>query len=46
MKNNINSIDYNTYPLNNWFIGSGAIKIGIKTVLQERLKKSLFALES
>jgi hypothetical protein len=40
IQNNINCIDYKTYEDNDWFIGSGAIESGNKTVLQERLKKS------
>jgi hypothetical protein len=36
--NNINNIDYNTCKDNNFFIGSGAVESGNKTVLQQRLK--------
>jgi hypothetical protein len=38
--NNQNSIDYKSYESNDWFIGSGAIESGNKTVLQERLKQA------
>jgi hypothetical protein len=38
INNNINNIDYVSYEKNDWFIGSGAIESGNKTVLQERLK--------
>jgi hypothetical protein len=37
--NNINNIDYDTYKKNGWFIGSGAIESGNKSVLQQRLKQ-------
>jgi hypothetical protein len=37
--NNINSIDYSRYIESNYFIGSGHIESGNKSVLQERLKR-------
>jgi hypothetical protein len=36
--NNINNINYKSYLENNWFIGSGVVESGNKTVLQKRLK--------
>jgi hypothetical protein len=34
-----NNIDYASYKRNGWFIGSGAIESGNKSVLQQRLKQ-------
>jgi hypothetical protein len=38
--NNINNIDYASYERSGYFIGSGAIESGNKTVLQSRLKQA------
>ena len=38
--NNIKNIDYATYIENGYFIGSGAIESGNKTILQQRLKQA------
>lgn len=38
--NNINNIDYAAYIENGYFIGSGAIESGNKTILQQRLKQA------
>ena len=38
--NNRDFIDYPTYKANGYFVGSGAIESGNKTVMQERLKLS------
>jgi hypothetical protein len=38
--NNKNNIDYAQYLANDWYIGSGAIESGNKTVLQQRLKQA------
>jgi len=38
--NNINNIDYATYEKKGYFIGSGAIESGNKTILQDRLKRA------
>jgi hypothetical protein len=38
--NNVNNIDYPTYIAKGYFIGSGAIESGNKTVLQQRLKQA------
>jgi len=40
ISNNINCIDYVTYEKNGFFIGSGAIESGNKTILQDRLKRA------
>ena len=40
IENNIKNIDYATYKANGWFIGSGAIESGNKTVVQRRLKQA------
>jgi len=40
IKNNTNSIDYETYEANDWFIGSGAIESANKNILQELLKQA------
>ena len=40
IKNNSNNIDYPTYRLKYYFIGSGAIESGNKNVVQARLKLS------
>ena len=36
--NNKDNIDYPAYKAKGWFVGSGAIESGNKTVLQNRLK--------
>jgi len=38
--NNIKNIDYASYIENEYFIGSGAIESGNKTILQQRLKQA------
>jgi len=38
--NNINNIDYAAYEKKGYFIGSGAIESGNKTILQDRLKRA------
>jgi len=38
--NNINNIDYAAYEEKGYFIGSGAIESGNKTILQDRLKRA------
>lgn len=38
--NNINHIDYAAYEQKGYFIGSGAIESGNKTILQDRLKRA------
>ena len=38
--NNINNIDYPQYEEKGYFIGSGAIESGNKTILQDRLKRA------
>jgi len=40
ISNNIKNIDYVTYEKNGYFIGSGAIESGNKTILQDRLKRA------
>jgi hypothetical protein len=40
IRNNINNIDYIAYIKKGYFIGSGAIESGNKTVLQRRLKQA------
>jgi hypothetical protein len=40
IRNNINNIDYTAYIKKGYFIGSGAIESGNKTVLQKRLKQA------
>jgi len=40
IQNNVNNIDYASYLENGYFIGSGAIESGNKTVLQHRLKNA------
>ena len=40
ISNNIKNIDYATYEKNGYFIGSGAIESGNKTILQDRLKRA------
>jgi len=40
IKNNINNIDYAAYEKKGYFIGSGAIESGNKTILQDRLKRA------
>jgi hypothetical protein len=40
INNNITSIDYNHYINEGYFIGSGAIESGNKSVLQQRLKQA------
>jgi hypothetical protein len=40
IRNNINNIDYAAYIEKDYFIGSGAIESGNKTVLQKRLKQA------
>jgi hypothetical protein len=40
IENNANSIDYPAYIAKGYFIGSGAIESGNKTVLQQRLKQA------
>ena len=40
IENNSNNIDYPTYVGKGYFIGSGAIESGNKTVLQQRLKQA------
>jgi hypothetical protein len=40
ISNNINNIDYAAYEKKGYFIGSGAIESGNKTVLQDRLKRA------
>jgi hypothetical protein len=39
INNNLDNIDYASYRENGWFIGSGAIESGNKSVLQQRLKQ-------
>jgi hypothetical protein len=39
IENNRNNIDYAFYKSKGWFIGSGAIESGNKSVLQQRLKQ-------
>jgi hypothetical protein len=39
IENNINNIDYSKYQKDGYFIGSGAIESGNRTVLQQRLKQ-------
>ena len=36
----MNNIDYVTYESKGYFIGSGAIESGNKTILQDRLKRA------
>jgi hypothetical protein len=40
INNNIDNIDYARYKKEGWFIGSGAIESGNKTVVQRRLKQA------
>ena len=40
ISNNANNIDYVTYESKGYFIGSGAIESGNKTILQDRLKRA------
>jgi hypothetical protein len=40
IENNKNNIDYSEYKRKGWYIGSGAIESGNKTVLQRRLKQA------
>ena len=40
ISNNANNIDYATYESKGYFIGSGAIESGNKTILQDRLKRA------
>lgn len=40
ISNNENKMDYRTYEKNGWFVGSGAIESGNKTVVQKRLKQA------
>jgi len=40
ISNNVNNIDYVTYESKGYFIGSGAIESGNKTILQDRLKRA------
>ena len=40
ISNNINNIDYVMYQEKGYFIGSGAIESGNKTILQDRLKRA------
>ena len=40
ISNNINNIDYASYIKKGYFIGSGAIESGNKTVLQKRMKQA------
>lgn len=40
ISNNKNNIDYAAYIARGWYIGSGAIESGNKTVLQQRLKQA------
>jgi hypothetical protein len=40
LKNNIDHIDYKTYRLKGYFVGSGAVEGGNKTALQRRLKQA------
>jgi hypothetical protein len=40
ISNNLNTIDYPEYLRNGYFIGSGGVESGNKTVLQNRLKQA------
>jgi hypothetical protein len=40
IRNNINNIDYAAYIKKGYFIGSGAVESGNKTILQKRLKQA------
>jgi hypothetical protein len=40
ISNNIDNIDYARYKKEGWYIGSGAIESGNKTVVQQRLKQA------
>ena len=40
ISNNANNIDYAAYESKGYFIGSGAIESGNKTILQDRLKRA------
>lgn len=40
LSNNMDKVDYRAYRDNGWFIGSGSIESGNKTVLQKRCKQT------